>query len=763
MKHLLFVIFSFLAFTYFAQSYRAPKAQVMLSAKVPASSEEATFAWFLPRALPYKAKQFEKVEFGVKLPASLEHRMRAFLRNDERIQDRINPFDRHDIDITTTFQVNGEVEKIVDAFYFEEYRRDLANNSWRQDTTSFPFRVRFSPATAGFYTVEVAIEAKGFPRVEASFQIFVEPSEHKGFLERGSNYRHFRYTKTKESFYGVGQVIPWAEYEDWTDTGKESGPVKFMPLYQAMRNLSNAGGNFTRFIAAPWFMQLEWEALGNYQPKMDQAWEFDRMNDRCDELKMYYIFCALLHAPFESKEDDKQTTPGVRWEDYCYNDADRSPSKYACKDKLGLKEPVDFFSNDAAFDCQQNYFRYLVSRWGYSTSLAAWQLVSETDQVHNYRDEKDANGNVIDHSDVRKKVNIWAGKMAKYMRQECNDPRPNSISFILGKEYSSYMWDPDIFKYDEMEFIGLHDYVLETELPTKNIRNRNLIQRYGSVNVLSVGLDYGRLWHPEFQKKMYIYDEFGQTVVIPRKWPEDKDDDPVVDYNNCTDFMFKQDLWFTLSSGCAIAGLDWWNEDEPLKHKQWDKYLPGMVRFIKDIDYERRNYAQVRQKKRMYYIAQRWPFSQKDIERSNSRNYRRSDKLEAYIQVDSLGKQGFGWMANRSFHRGNLVDSMECLAALTNGTKPFDRPYLYEPADNDVVDKPITIEERGAFIKVYNVARRTRFKVDFYNTETGEVITTRTFRSSGGGTLKIFSPIMIPSEHYDFGFKFYDEELGWNK
>ena len=78
--------------------------------------------------------------------------------------------------------------------------------------------------------------------------------------------------------------------------GQNNG-ISFVELKSPFRKLNEAGGNFSRFVAAPWVMQLEWEALGNYQPKMGQAWEFDRINGYCTELEIYYLFCGLLHSP----------------------------------------------------------------------------------------------------------------------------------------------------------------------------------------------------------------------------------------------------------------------------------------------------------------------------------------------------------------------------------------------------------------------------------------------------------------------------------
>ena len=118
-------------------------------------------------------------------------------------------------------------------------------------------------------------------------------------------------------------------------------------------------------------------------------------------------------------------------------------------------------------------------------------------------------------------------------------------------------------------------------------------------------------------------------------------------------------------------------------------------------------------------------------------------------------------MVNRSFHWGNLVDSLPCISDLAKGEGRFSRPYLYNPADDDEVATPITIPEDDAFIRVYELNPRTDYTIDFYDTETGKVIKTVTEKSSIFGVLKITSPAMKPSVRYDLAFKFYDSALGW--
>lgn len=762
MKHILLLMICCWSLSSFSQSHRAGNPIYLNEFSFSEVEGKGNLAWFYPKNTPKTAQQFEKIELGIELPKMVSEQIMLFLTNKGPVSVGLNPFDRADVDIEATFTHNGEIVKRNEGFYFEEYRRDLGNNRWVKDTSSYIFRIRHAAEFTGEYQVEVAINIKGLPTVFVSSDFFVEPSENPGFIEKGNYNKHMRFSDSKESFLGVGQVIPWAVYDDWYHTDEAAGPVNFMIMYNTFRRLNQTGGNFTRMVAAPWFMQLEWEALGNYQPKMGQAWEFDRINDRLQELDIYFIFCALLHSPLESRPtEDGTMTPGISWEAYCYNQSDRTPSKIASAESLTCSDPVDFYANPKALNHQKNYFRYFVARWGYSTSLAGWQLMSETDQTCEYADKVEEDGTIIDNSENRAKVNQWTADITNFMRTECDDTHLKSTSFIAGIRYSSYMWDPELYKQKNIDFVGLHDYIYETEPGMQNIRNRNLLKRYGSVTNLGVGLVDGEIKHPTYQKNMFIYDEFGHLPAIQRAYPEDKDDDPVLAFSQCADFSFKQDLWFTFASGCAVAGLDWWAEHDRYRQDMWKRFFGGLNNFKKDIDFENVNYTRVRETKGEIYIAQRWPLRKKDIERSNEKPYKNWDQLEAYIQIDSAGNQGFGWMMNRSFHWGNLIDSLSCISDLARGEGRFSRPYLYTPMDDDEVVAPITILEDDAYIRVYDLKPRTDYTIDFYDTETGKVIKTVTEKSSIFGSLKITSPEMKPSVRYDIAFKFYDSTLGW--
>jgi hypothetical protein len=714
---------------------------------------EIQLEWICPDK-PFQTEKFLKTELGIKLPEKWNQEIVAFFNGEIKKEKRLNPFNPEDIRVDLDlFNSDGALVDSRPGFYYEAYKKDLEKNVWIKDTTSFSFRIRFSPNQTGRLNGEIKVKIREQTLYTKAFSCLVADNNNPGFLEIGTNGKHMRFSDSKKSFVGVGQDIPWPVWEDWSRLDKAIGPQPLEAIYRSLDAFKVAGGNYTRFVASSWFMQLEFEALGNYQPRMGQAWEFDNIADFCDKNGIYYMFCALLHTPLESRSEEKAgLIPGVRWETNCYNDLDQSPAEIPHEEPIGIRKAIEFYSNPIANQYTRNYFRYLVARYGYSTNLAGWQLMSEVDETAEYRDQQ-IGDSIIDRSENRLHVRNWTNAMSTYIREDLKDPHLISIAIIKGKGFSKTLWDPELYNLKNIDFFGYHDYMYENETGAGKTRNRNLLLRYSSVNELNLGFQNGSISYPDFQKKLFIYDEFGHFLSIPRKLPEDQFDDPTVAYNNCADFMFKQDLWFTFASGCAVAGLDWWNNDQLERYKVWEKYFSGIKSFVNDIDFENTNYNVVRETKGNLSIAQRWPLTEEDINRSNAKPYRKNDLLEAYTQVSEDGSQAFGWMSNRSVHPYNLLETYPCLSALYNGTEPFSIPYLYPPKDDDFAEAPINIDENEYFIKIYHLRKNEKYEINFYNTISGEIIETETSKTNSMGTLKLMSPNMNLIDNPDVAYK----------
>ena len=717
-------------------------------------------AWFSPKRIG-EAKQFEKVELGIELSQTINNRILKFIKSSgsKSYPYPLNPFNPEDIDIKAEIynQQNIKVNEI-NGFFYEEFKRDKLNNQWKKDTTSYNFRIRMSFENIGNYKVVIYTNIKRIYSDTCTTQIKIKKGSNPGFLELGEHKKHLRFSDNKKSFLGVGQVIPWTESDGWDKIPQGSGSRSFDEMYNALNAFSNAKGNFTRFVAAPWFMQLDWESLGNYQKKMNHAWEFDRINDFCNNKLIYFIYCAYLHAPLQKRtdEEDARVMPGVRWEDNAYNDNDISLTKVGRENKIGATEPIDFYRNERAKFFSKNHFRYIIARWGYSTAFSGLQLLSEIDDTGNYRDEK-INDSIVDHTKNREIIKTWVHEMVEYIGTQLNSRQLLSVALINGVNGSCDLWDPEIFNHPQIDFVGLHNYTYEMSPSSDKIRNRNLLLRYPAVTNLNTGYQKEKLSHPTYQNKCFIYDEFGHLMSIPRKWPEDKKIDLSKILNDHIPFMIKQDLWFTLASGCAVSGLDWWNYYTKTRHELWRELYPPIHDFIKDIDFETNNYDKVRMFKNKPIIAQRWPENERKIERSNGKKYRKSDLLEAYTQVSSDGERGFGWISNRSVNWPNMLEEDSILKKMYFAEKPFSKKYLHMPKDDDKTSKPINIEENKTYFKIRFLNPRATYRIVFYNTKTGNEITKNKITTNRRGIAKIYAPKMLWTVNPDIAFKFSKE------
>jgi len=760
MKSFVFFIMFVLTWSVaFSQKYEKASPQIMGQSIY--ETEKASLAWFEPNQFKVVGKN-DKMELGVDLSESIKNKINDFFEQAESTE-KINPFNRHQLDITANFYLNNILVNSVDAFYYEEFKREQARNRWVKDKTDCFMRIRTSLPEIGNYRLVVTVDVRGQKIHSFEDFITVVESTNNGYIELGTHGRSFRFSDNKRSFYGIGQEIPWAETSDFSKSDQSTTLLKFIEFEDALKAFHKSQGNYTRFVPNPWFMLLEWESLGNYQPKMAHAWEFDRVDQYCRENGIYYIYSLLFHVPLEPRSDAEEINlPGVRWEAYCYNDKDLTVNNIAREPKIGIDKAEEFFSNKTAIDHQRNYFRYVVSRWGFSNSVACWQLMNEVDNTAHYRDYYNEKGELVDRKAARDEVTKWTKEQIDYLSNDLNDKHMKSISLINGENSSTNLWDPEIWNHKDINVVGFHNYSFDEEKDGGEVRNRNIRVRYRSVNNIGLGLQKEKNY-PSFAQKAFVFDENGHCNVIPHKWPEDKDVDPSVLFNNCAGFMYKQDLWFTFSSGCAVAGLDWWSDLEDERQKDWVRYHPGLVSFSNRINYEKVNYTEVKEYKGDKYISQRWPFEDSKLSRSNEKEYRKDDIFESYVQLSSDQNQGFGWVLNRSYNWMNLIDSLDCLKDMFEGNKPYSKRYLYSPKDDDVTAKPLNINRGEAYFKIFNANKRTKYIIEYYNTESGERIAREVIKSNWRGELKVEPIDMLYFENYDLAFLFYELGSVWIK
>jgi hypothetical protein len=156
-----------------------------------------------------------------------------------------------------------------------------------------------------------------------------------------------------------------------------------------MESLARGGANCIRVWLAPWWLPIE-SAPGSYD--QGASARLDLILLKAESLRLRVILCIEQHGNFEEEGAEI-----ALWNKHPYNAANGGP----------CRNPVDFFTDSVAQRLFKNRLRYLVARWGYSTSLMAWELFNEVEFVPFEGDRSYAKQDLLA---------AWHQEMAKFLR-----------------------------------------------------------------------------------------------------------------------------------------------------------------------------------------------------------------------------------------------------------------------------------------------------------------------------------------------------------
>jgi len=326
---------------------------------------------FSPYTISNDVGKYEKFEIGLKLSDEIETKINNYIRNLSGA--KINPYLESQIDIVVKFTSTSNRVINKPAFYYEDYSgRNLDSNKWYYNNQPYKFRVRFAPDEIGNWRYEIKINVNGalVETVQSiDFKFNCVPSSKKGYLEVGQHKRQFRFSDTKSSFFAIGQNIPWPFAGDYATNNIESSA--FNIYMDWVQNLKASNGNYFRMLLVNWSNGIEWENIGDYgnfwpasstnssaYNRQTSCWELDNLVNFSENNNLFFEFGLLMHNEFEAHPEGDEFFNWNHSPYYSLIPNGQSPSK--------------FWTNT---DCQKyfkNKIRYILARWGYSTSISAW-------------------------------------------------------------------------------------------------------------------------------------------------------------------------------------------------------------------------------------------------------------------------------------------------------------------------------------------------------------------------------------------------------
>ncbi len=273
------------------------------------------------------------------------------------------------------------------------------------------WKVRHTPPIAGLYSV-TGVTLNGSPAATSNLQpttwTVAWPTVSPGYIMVDpANARRFITSDGKRYF-------PRGENVAWDQSGHNVTNI-FLKMGAAHENWARV---WMSAFATPG--NLDWPKVSNTFGTLSLtiATNWDRVISSAEQGGVHFQMTLHHHGEYS-------TTVDPNWPQNPYNTANGG----------FLANPVQFFTNSMAKDLTKRKLRYAVARWGYSTSVMAWELFNEVQ----FTDAGQTGQWGI--------VQSWHDEMATFLRAQ--DPYHHLITT------SSVLNEPI---WDDTDYYQHHDY-----------------------------------------------------------------------------------------------------------------------------------------------------------------------------------------------------------------------------------------------------------------------------------------------------------------
>lgn len=380
-----------------------------------------------------------------------------------------NPYDHREIVLAATFtSPNNELYR-VSGFW-------NGINQWL---------VRFTPSAVGNWQYSLQVtDSEGESNLFTG-NFFVNPSNKSGWLQVGNqvneNYSS-RYLAYHDGtpFYGVGHA------DAFVNLFGRRASVDLL-----IQNMREAKENY--FV---WWPQFDFSIVENNfnDYNIDNVRVIDQVIEKIEQEELFLIFTIWDHS--QLRDDSHPWAEGNWLNNNGFNQ---------------LVSADNFFIDQEAWAWQENLYRYVIARWGYSPAIAMWQTVSE-----------------IDGTNAFGQTNSWHERVNKFFQQ--NDPYQHPTTASMAGDLT---WDEG---HALMTVPQVHIY---QDLLAANDNTRAL-----TIDSAAVVAGYTQaMW--QLENKPNWIGEFG---IWNSAFDENKNYYPE---------LFHHVIWAGLSSGAALTPAEW--------------------------------------------------------------------------------------------------------------------------------------------------------------------------------------------------------------
>ncbi|REE88518.1 uncharacterized protein DUF5060 [Paenibacillus taihuensis] len=246
-----------------------------------------------------------------------------------------NPYDPDQIDLTMALASPSGKTWTINGFY---------------DATESKWKFRFTPDESGkwHYRFRAAGHGGADKSIEVEGEFEVAAGDSRGWIQLSQTNKRYMEYRDGSTFYGIGLAYPW----NITDANLDK--------------IAASGGNLITY----WNGNYDGEGNGGGR---NQLQSFEAGVDKIDPLKAQRVDDLLaafekrgLHMSFVIWPHDSLTELLEGW-----------PNTWSQNGYSALGSAKDFYASDKMWHYQEQLYRYIIARWGYSPALGIWDLVDE--------------------------------------------------------------------------------------------------------------------------------------------------------------------------------------------------------------------------------------------------------------------------------------------------------------------------------------------------------------------------------------------------
>jgi len=393
-----------------------------------------------------------------------------------------NPFDPEEVDISGVFISPSLDTMNINAFW---------DGDW--------WRLRFAGAETGTWQYRITVNDM-YGQVEKGGSFQVVASGRKGWIGPSAADPHYLAQDDGTPFFGVGMAVPWLVYDS-----------RYYEQPGLFGRLEDHGVNLINWLFTSWDIQLLRDSYQSYS--MPDARKFDLLLTDAENHGIRLMLGIWIH---DLLRDDPHPWSGFYdWGSNPFNQ---------------LTDATGFFSDSISWEYQKKYYRYIIARWGYSTSVAMWHTVAEINGTNA----------IYDDLAMQNDPGGWHNRINRFFME--NDPfgHPTTVSGSGGYDFGAG-W----------EVTGVpqaHEYPYP---PDRIVENTDRIAYWSD------------LLHRQFDKPVLV-GEFGKSTYE----------------EGVSESFLHNGIWAGVMSGACATPLHWWGGQISQQPENFSTFNETMMRSL---------------------------------------------------------------------------------------------------------------------------------------------------------------------------------------